>query len=490
MPIQTFSAKVVEFKLAIFYKLMQELSRGNDELTFIVYRDKLVIKPTSTSTLNILVTLSLKLFDSFQMERPKMYTIFSSSIRDIFSRTTMDLSSLRIIIEESNSLSEENLMIFEIYRKMRSIQSRYNVYCTKISDGISEFVPLNEDLLSEENHWSIDSKNLKKNHWPNYYKNDNVRFFFGLDSLGVSNIISNDSFLSESRYVIQKKEFVNYDVTNPIDIRINRKSFEKMMQLAYSLKCNLNAHFSDKDSDDKYQPQPFYLCGEVERYIKFEGKIFGSHIEYGNRPERPLHREIVSALNAPNQINPNTNDNNEIEYPVAEGFRQPANAGFSSSYSSVPTADENYMPVAGYSTTTLVNGNVNTRNPYMRNPMGYTYDNNHFNVNRINSGNREFSTVSNMSSFQDDNKNNNTVSYYEPSSYGTGSDLSLIPDEEISKRLETVKFDDNRVSGMKRSFSETGSEIMEGTSKRYLSGDNKNNDEPKIIRSLKFLSQD
>ena len=118
MPVQTFSAKVTEFKVPTFYKLMQELSKGNDELTFVVCRDKIVIKTRSTTTLNILVTLSRKLFDSFQIKSQKMFTIFSRGIRDVFSKAAADLCSLRIIIEESDNFSGEDLMIFEICRKM------------------------------------------------------------------------------------------------------------------------------------------------------------------------------------------------------------------------------------------------------------------------------------------------------------------------------------------------------------------------------------
>ncbi|CAB4421040.1 unnamed protein product [Rhizophagus irregularis] len=369
MPIQTFSAKVAENKLPIFYKLMQELSKCNGELTFVVHRDRLVIKTKNTPALSILVTLYRKLFDSFQMDSPKMYTIFSTSIRDIFSRTTVDVSSLRIIIEESDSLSEEDLVIFEVYRRMRSIQSKHNIFCNNISHKTSEInevlIPLNEDPSSEENHWSINSEDLKEC-WPRNCKNDTIRFLFAPENLKVINLTtSDDEFVSESRLTIP----------------------------------------SDLDTEDVYQPQPFYLCGEIERYIKIEGKISGSHMEYGNQP----HREIEAALNASNQIDQNTDNSEEREYPIAPIFRT------SEDTSSYSTADENYMPVSCSRVS--------------------THD----------SDNREISSMSNS---QADTTNNiNNIGVHESSSFVSvsASGLSLIPDEDISRRLEAVRFGGNRV---------------------------------------------
>jgi hypothetical protein len=469
MPIQTFSAKVAEFKVPTFYKLMYELSKGNDELTFVVCNDRIVVKTKSTSTLNIMVTIYRNLFTSFQTESPRMYTVFSRSIRDVFSKAVKDLSSLQIIIEESDSFGGEYLMIFEICRKMRSIRSRYNILCNKISNRTSEIEgelePFITDPSSEENHLSIDSVEFKTNYWPQTCKNETVRFLFGMDSLRVINITSTDVFESESRYSIPDRLFNNYDISNPVDIKINRKSFERVMLLVHSLKCNLNAHFSDKDSVDPYQPQPFYLCGEIKRYIKIEGKIFGAHIKYGNEPERPF--EIESSSNASNQI---SNDNDRKEYQVASIFRQTKNTGLSNPF---PCADENYMPVACSSVTTLVNDNVNT--------MNCTYGNNNlnrFNTNRINTndtGNRGIHSVSNYNI-----RINNTEDYEPPSSdfYGATSDSSF--GDEISRRLETVKFSDSRVKGIKRSFSEAD-----------LSDDSKYDDIPRTIRSnMRFLSQD
>jgi hypothetical protein len=475
MPIQTFSAKVGS-KLPIFYKLMQELSKSNDELTFVVHSDKLVIKTTTTSTLSIIVTLYRKLFDSFPSiprESPKMYTIFSTSIRDIFSKGTMDLSSLRIIIEESENLSEEDLVIFEVCRKMRSIQSKHNIFCNSISHKLSEInevlKPLNEDPSSEENHWSINSEDLK-GCWPQNCKNDTIRFVFNQENLRIINLsTSDDEFVSESRFILPTKPD-NYFINNPVDIRINRKSFERVMHLICSLKCNLNAHFSDMDSEDVYQPQPFYLCGEIERYIKVEGKISGSHMEYGNQPVQP-NWEIESALNASNQIDQTTNSSNEMEYPIDGIFLQEIDTEESSS--SYITADENYMPVGG---------NANTRNS-----MIYTYDNNvnsnlnPFNVNGININNVDNREIPNISNSQVDNINNiHNYNIGESSSFVSvsASDSSLTPGEDISRRLESVRFGDNQVNGMKRSFSATD-----------LSDDT-DNDKPRSIRSLRIFSQD
>lgn len=473
MPIRTFSAKVAESKLPIFYKLMQELSKSNDELTFVVHQDRLVIKTKTTPTLSILVTLYRKLFDSFQMNSPKMYTIFSTSIRDIFSRTTVDVSSLRIIIEESENLSEEDLVIFEVCRRMRSIQSKNNIFCNNISHKISEInevlKPLNEDPLSEENHWSINSEDLKEC-WPRNCKNDTIRFLFAPDNLKVINLItSDDEFVSESRFTIPRFKNDNYEINNPIDIRINRKSFERVMCLICSLKCKLNAHFSDLDSEDVYQPQPFYICGGIERYIKIEGRISGSHMEYGNQP----HREIEAALNASNQIDQSTDSSDEIEYQIAEIFRQAADT---SSYS---TVDENYMPVSCSRVSTHDNGNANTRNP-----MIYTYDDNvyhPYNVDGININNVDNREISSMSNSQVDNTNNiSNIGVHVSSSFVSvsASGLSLIPDEDISRRLEAVRFGDNRVNGMKRSFSETDL------------GDDMDNDNSRSNRSLRIFSQE
>ncbi|GBC00997.1 hypothetical protein RclHR1_04020023 [Rhizophagus clarus] len=447
---------------------MQELSKGNDELTFVIDPDKLVIKTTTTSSLSILVTLYRKLFDSFQMRSPKIYTIFSTSIRDIFSRATTDLSSLRIIIEESGNLSEEDLVIFEICRKMCSIQSKHNIFCNNISLGISDIndilKPLNEAPSSEENHWSINSKDLKEC-WPQNCKNDTIRFLFALDNLKIINLTtSDDEFVSESRYPIPGSKI--YKITNPVDIRINRKSFERVMYLICSLKCNLNAHFSDLDSDDVYQPQPFYLCGEIERYIKIEGKISGSHMEYGNQPER--HWEIESALNASSQIEMNSSD--EIEYQPHEAFLQ--DSELSNSYS---TVSENYMPVRS--------DNTNTSNPIC------TYDNS-VNHNRININNLDNGEVSSMSNFPVDSINNVNRNWININNWenreisnisnieGHGSSSFLTPGEDISRRLESIRFGDNRVNSMKRNFSATGL------------GDDMNNDESRTIRPFKVFNQD
>lgn len=476
MPIQTFSAKVAENKLPIFYKLMQELSKCNGELTFVVHRDRLVIKTKNTPALSILVTLYRKLFDSFQMDSPKMYTIFSTSIRDIFSRTTVDVSSLRIIIEESDSLSEEDLVIFEVYRRMRSIQSKHNIFCNNISHKTSEInevlIPLNEDPSSEENHWSINSEDLKEC-WPRNCKNDTIRFLFAPENLKVINLTtSDDEFVSESRLTIPRFKNDRYEINNPVDIRINRKSFERVVCLIHSLKCKFNAHFSDLDTEDVYQPQPFYLCGEIERYIKIEGKISGSHMEYGNQP----HREIEAALNASNQIDQNTDNSEEREYPIAPIFRT------SEDTSSYSTADENYMPVSCSRVSTHDSGNANTRNH-----MIYTYDENvyhnlnPFNVDGININNVDNREISSMSNSQADTTNNiNNIGVHESSSFVSvsASGLSLIPDEDISRRLEAVRFGGNRVKGMKRSFSSTDL------------GDDIDNDNSRTIRSYRIFSQE
>jgi hypothetical protein len=306
--------------------------------------------------------------------------------------------------------------------------------------------------------------------WPQNCKNDTIRFVFNQENLRIINLsTSDDEFVSESRFILPTKPD-NYFINNPVDIRINRKSFERVMHLICSLKCNLNAHFSDMDSEDVYQPQPFYLCGEIERYIKVEGKISGSHMEYGNQPVQP-NWEIESALNASNQIDQTTNSSNEMEYPIDGIFLQEIDTEESSS--SYITADENYMPVGG---------NANTRNS-----MIYTYDNNvnsnlnPFNVNGININNVDNREIPNISNSQVDNINNiHNYNIGESSSFVSvsASDSSLTPGEDISRRLESVRFGDNQVNGMKRSFSATD-----------LSDDT-DNDKPRSIRSLRIFSQD
>lgn len=133
---QTLSAKVVNFRVPAFYRMMQELSKGNDELTFVTHYDKLVIK-TKGNTLNILITLSQKIFDSFQIDSPKVYTISSRSIRDIFSKVATNLTSLRIIIEESDDFSgREDLKLVEEHgqfnQNIRSFVIKYLEYLTLI----------------------------------------------------------------------------------------------------------------------------------------------------------------------------------------------------------------------------------------------------------------------------------------------------------------------------------------------------------------------
>ncbi|CAI2183092.1 18439_t:CDS:2 [Funneliformis geosporum] len=348
---------------------------------------------------------------------------------------SVNLSSLRIIIEESDDLSgEENMMIFEICRKTRLIQSKYSIFCNQISE-IEEETNTEASLEErEENHWSINSVIFNKDYWPYNCKNENIRFLFAEEALRIINSIklSDGKFSSESRYSIPRSRFVDYNITNQMDIKINRKSFERIMHLVLSLKCNLNAHFSDTDTDDPYQPQPFYLCGEVEKYIKIEGEIFGDHLNRGNDPERPLEWEIDSLLNIPNQVNQHLNSSTGMVYQVAEVFRED-NTELSNSNTCVNMSGESF--------------NANSRENHMLDDN--VSDNYHSNYSHTNASISATEINPSISNSLNDSRSN----YTGTSSHSSSSSYIPIPhDEEISRRLGVINFNDHRVSGVKRSF--------------------------------------
>ncbi|CAG8488454.1 3368_t:CDS:1 [Funneliformis mosseae] len=431
MPTQTFSAKIIESKLSLFYRLMYKLSKGNDELIFGVYRDKLVIT-IKTNSFKILITFNRKVFDSFHVNSPRSYTIFSSNIRDAFSGISANLSSLRIMIEESDGLAgAEDIMKIETNRKTRSFRNSYNIVCNKISEIEGETNTETSLEEKEENHWSINSEILNREYWPHNCKNENIRFLFAEEALRIiySINLSDGKFSSESRYSIPRSRFEDYNVTNQMDIKINRKSFERIMNLVRSLKCNLNAYFSDIDTDDPYQPQPFYLCGEFEKYIKIEGEIFGDHLNRGNDPERPPEWEIEALLNNTNQVNQNLNNGNGIEYQVAGIFRED-NTEFSNSNTRVN--ESNMSRESNSRENHTLDDNVS--------------DNYHSNYSRTNTSINS-TTIPSMSTSRNDSRSN-----YTGTSSHSSSGSYIPPGEEISRRLGAINFNDHRVSGMKRNF--------------------------------------